>query len=49
MFTLNDPVEYERPVPAVVVAVHVGTPFTIARVNPLVPAAIEESVSAAVV
>ena len=35
---MNEPPEYERPVPAVVVETQVGTPATRAKTCPLVPA-----------
>ncbi len=43
VFTVNDVPEYERPVPAVVVATHVGTPETSASTWPLVPAVVVAS------
>jgi hypothetical protein len=42
--TLNDVPLYDRPVPAVVVATHVGTPLDIARINPFVPFTVTPSV-----
>jgi hypothetical protein len=49
VFNVTFPFAYERPEENVVVACHVGTPFTRARTNPSVVFEIDERVLAAVV